>query len=133
MKKNIIISLALTTLLVSGCSIPFLSKKTETVKCTMDLELFNFKVSANFEDDKLIDVVYNQEIDVSAMTSEEKDIMKDMLKSSFSTIEEKDGLLIGTSTMTSDELADKMQIEANKTNTKEQFKKEMANQGLKCE
>ena len=60
-------------------------------------------------------------------------MMKDMLKSSFSTIEEKDGLLIGTSTMTSDELADKMQIEANKTNTKEQFKKEMANQGLKCE
>ena len=132
MKKNFITMVALTTLLVSGCSIPFLSKKTETVKCTMDLGSFNFKVSANFEDDKLIDVVYNQEIDVSAMTSEEKDIMKDML-SSFSTIEEKDGLLIGTSTMTSDELADKMQIEANNTNTKEQFKKEMTNQGLKCE
>lgn len=126
MKKNIIISLALITILVSGCSIPFLSKKTETVKCSGEF-IGKYEVEGKFEDDKLINMTFTQIFDVSTMTSEEKEELKSLFKMSDDTkFEEKDGSLIATT-------IEEPENDDIKSYTKEEFKKEMINEGLKCE
>ena len=88
MKKNIIAGLVLTTLLVSGCSVPFLSKKTETVTCKMNL-IGQSESIGTFEGGKLTKITMTQSLDVSNSTSEEKEELKQFLTAG---IEQKEGI-----------------------------------------
>lgn len=80
MKKSImILALVLTSLLMSGCSIPFLSNE-ETITCKMNF-IFDMQVDATFKDDKLIKYILVQKLDTSDMTREEIDLMKESMAS----------------------------------------------------
>mgnify|MGYP002424590268 CR=1 FL=1 len=120
MKKSIILLfLTLTTLLMSGCSVPFSSK-----------------------DDKLTNVVLVQTLDTSDMTKEEIDLMKESMSEGTNEtagvsikMEEKNGSIINTITYEIAKMTDEELEESNMSRnmTKEDYKNIMKESGMVCD
>lgn len=141
MKKSImILALVLTSLLMSGCSIPFLSNE-ETITCKMNF-IFDMQVDATFKDDKLIKYILVQKLDTSDMTREEIDLMKESMASDTKEtagvsikMEEKSGFIINTITYDVAKMTDEELEESNMSRnmTKEEYKKAIKELGMVCD
>lgn len=141
MKKSImILALVLTSLLMSGCSIPFLSNE-ETITCKMNF-IFDMQADATFKDDKLIKYILVQKLDTSDMTREEIDLMKESMSSDTKEtagvsikMEENNGFIINTITYDVAKMTDEELEESNMSRnmTKEEYKKAIKELGMVCD
>ncbi len=141
MKKSIILLfLTLTTLLMSGCSVPF-SSKEEKLTCKMNF-IFDMQADATFKDDKLTKVVLVQTLDTSDMTKEEIDLMKESMSEGTKEtagvsikMEEKNGSIINTITYEVAKMTDEDLEERNMSRnmTKEDYKNIMKESGMVCD